>query len=251
MGPGGDRGGPRARNPDRPRAGVRRDGAAPVAPRAGRLHPRPQRVPIDRARGRSSGAGAAAGDRAAGRAGARAGARDGPRCRDRFRRGRAGDRRRAARLRGDRDRHLGRGAGGRARQRRCARPRLPGQVSPGHDPGGRRVRPGRRQSPLRRRARVGGASTGGRRVGAARGAARRPRRPRRDPRPPHPPHAETERSSSRYAGHKCVRCARARRSGPVRRTPSPAFLPKPGFGGIQRRTDLAGIDRVVWGAREP
>ena len=62
----------------------------------------------DRARGRPAGAGPAAGDRAAGRAGARAGAAAGARRRHRLGRGRAGDRRRAARLRGDRDRHLGR-----------------------------------------------------------------------------------------------------------------------------------------------
>ena len=29
------------------------------------------------------------------------------------------------------------------------------------------------------------------------------------------------------------------------------LLAEAGFGGIERRTDLAGIERVVWGARKP
>ena len=89
----------RARGGGRGRRGarVRRDGAAAPAPRAGRLHPRAarafaalelavdRRVLIPRP-----------GDRAAGRARARARAASGARRRHRLRRGRAGDRRRAA-----------------------------------------------------------------------------------------------------------------------------------------------------------
>ena len=68
-----------ADRPGRGRAGggaaLRRDGAAAAAARAGRLHPRPQGIPPDRARGRPAGADPAAGDRAAGRAGGRAAGR--------------------------------------------------------------------------------------------------------------------------------------------------------------------------------
>ena len=68
----------------------------------------------------------AARDRAAGRAGARAAAADGARRGHRLGRDRAGGRRRAARLRGRRHRHLAGGAlDGRPRQRRAARARRP------------------------------------------------------------------------------------------------------------------------------
>ena len=95
------------------------------------------RVPRDRAGGRPAGADPAPGDRAAGRAGARAGPRRGARRRHRLGRDRAGDRRRAARVRGDRHRHLGRRAGGGARQRRAARARETGSsfVEAGRVPG--------------------------------------------------------------------------------------------------------------------
>ena len=70
------------RSPPSPSARSRRRGArvrgdrpAPSAPRAARLHNRPQGVPPDRARRRPAGADSAARDRAAGRGRARAGAR--------------------------------------------------------------------------------------------------------------------------------------------------------------------------------
>ena len=93
-------------------ARVRGDGAAAAAPRAGRLHPRLEGVPADRARGRPAGADPPPRERAAGRGRARARARQGPRRRHRLGRGGAGDRGRAAGLRGDRDRHVRRGPGG-------------------------------------------------------------------------------------------------------------------------------------------
>ena len=163
-------------------AALRGDGAAAAAARAGRLHRRPQRVPRDRACRRPTGADPAAGDRAAGRAGAGAAARLGARRRHRLRRDRPRPRRRAARLRGHRDRHLARGAGGGASERRAPRPRRPRPLRRGHDPGGR-VRPDPRQPSLRGRGGLALATAGGEGVGAARGPARRPRRPRRDTAP--------------------------------------------------------------------
>ena len=70
MGPGAPRGRTRGGGPGRGRPALRRDGAAAAAARAGRLHPRPQRISPHRAGGRPAGADPAAGDRAAGRAGA-------------------------------------------------------------------------------------------------------------------------------------------------------------------------------------
>ena len=115
LGPGDARRRSRARHPGAGGAQLRRDGATAAAARAGRVHPRPPGLPLDRALGRPAGPGAAARDRAAGRAGARAAPRRGARRRHRLGRGGAGDRRRAPRLPGDCDRHLAGGPRGRAR----------------------------------------------------------------------------------------------------------------------------------------
>ena len=106
--------------------------------------------------------------------------------RHRLRRDRPGGRRRAAGLRGDRDRHLAGGARGRPRQRRAPRPRRPGPLPRrARCPPASELRPRRRQPPLRApRREWPSLQPEVTRVGAARGAARRPRRPRRDSRAP-------------------------------------------------------------------
>jgi release factor glutamine methyltransferase len=59
--------------------------------------------------------------------------------------------------------------------------------------------------------------------------------------------AESERSSSRYAG--TTASALALEVGAGQADAVAVLLAESGFGGIERRRDLAGIERVVWGLR--
>ncbi len=62
--------------------------------------------------------------------------------------------------------------------------------------------------------------------------------------------ADSERSSSRYAGTTAF-AALALEVGAGQADAVAGLLADAGFGAIERRTDLAGIERIVWGAGEP
>ena len=155
-------------------------------------------------------------------------------------------RRRAARLRGDRDRHLGGGARRRPRQRRAPRARRSGPLPRGHGPrrAGEEFDLVLANLPYVAERDWAGLAARGHQMGAARGAARRPRRPRRLSAPSRPPgesHFVPIAGKTRL-GAGCRARGRGGQAAAVG-----DLLREAGFAGIEARRDLAGIERVVVG----
>ena len=157
--------------------------------------------------------------------------------RHRLGRGRAGGRRRAARTRGRRDRHLARRARGREGERRPARARPTGCGSSTGRCRRRPLRPGVANLPVRERGRVGGPRAGDRALRAARGAGRRAR----------PGSRRSRRCSARWRSPSRRR-AIALEVGAGQAATVAELVRRAGFERVEVARDLAGSTASSWAA---